>query len=32
MHLQPYAAPAKRPLKIFAFDPMIARGERMLAK
>ena len=29
MNLQPYAQPSKRPLKIFAFDPMIARGERM---
>ena len=29
MPLQPYPAPAKRPLKIFAFDPMIARSERM---
>ena len=29
MNLQPYAAPPKRPLKIFAFDPMLARSDRM---
>ena len=28
MNLQGYPAPARRPLQIFAFDPMIARGER----
>jgi len=28
MNLQGYTAPARRPLQIFAFDPMIARGER----
>src|SRR5450759_3471255 len=28
MQIQGYTAPARRPLQIFAFDPMIARGER----